>query len=204
MKNLVTMYKYCAGCLSHDHIWRTCVSTGKCKRCGDINHTLLHKPDNRPRSSGLKKVAKSKRGNRNRKSPPRTNNKGLRSSRNFARGSRSSNDRDSRRPSPFNALVPSRSRNLKSHQPREIPRSTTCGVLPSTSYTLTDSVLLKPTAVVNIVAHGRYITKRADIVPTAERTLISEKAVRRLGAKTIKVRRSERVLLVVRGNKNVR
>ena len=81
MKNLVTMYKYCAGCLSHDHIWRTCVSTGKCKRCGDINHTLLHKPDNRPRSSGLKKVAKSKRGNRNRKSPARTNNTGPRSSR---------------------------------------------------------------------------------------------------------------------------
>ena len=26
---LMTIYKYCAGCLSHDQTWRMCVCTGK-------------------------------------------------------------------------------------------------------------------------------------------------------------------------------
>ena len=73
--------------------------------------------------------------------------------------------------------------------PREISRSTARRLSPSTTYTLTDNVLLKPTAVVNIVAHGLYVTERAVIDPTAESTLITEKVVRRLGAKTIKVRK---------------
>ena len=65
---------------------------------------------------------------------------------------------------------------------------------------LTDSMLLKPNAVVNIVAHGWYITEREVIDPTAGRTLISENVLCRLGAKMMKIGRSDRVFLVVRCN----
>ena len=72
--------------------------------------------------------------------------------------------------------------------------------LPSTSYTLMDSIMLKPTAaIVNVVAHGRYVKERAVIDPSAQRSLFAEKVVRRLGAKTIRIGRSERVLLTIRG-----
>ena len=46
--------------------------------------------------------------------------------------------------------------------------------------------------------HGRCVMERSVIDYTANRTLIYEKVVRRLGAKTIKGGRSERVLLVAR------
>ena len=38
--------------------------------------------------------------------------------------------------------------------------------------------------------------------PSAEHTLIAEKVVHRLGAKTIRIRRSELVLLTIRDNYN--
>ena len=69
---LVTIYRYCAGYLSHDHTWRTCMSTGKCKYCGDMLHTMPHKPDTRPRSSSPKKIEKSKKSKRYRRSPAHT------------------------------------------------------------------------------------------------------------------------------------
>ena len=150
-----------------------------------MHDTLLHKSDNRPRWSGPKRIAKSKRRNHNRKSPSHTYNKDPRSSRNSARRPRSSNDRETRRPSPLNALVPSRSRNLKSHQPIEIFLSKTCRDSPSTSYTLTDSVLLTNCCGQHC---GTWTVRHG------------EGSVRRLGAKTMKVGRSERVLLVIIGN----
>lgn len=81
---LVVFYKYCAGCLSHDHTWRTCRSTGKCKRCSDMHHTLLHKPSSRHRWSGQNRIEHSKRVQRDARA------KGPSSSRNSAKGPSSS------------------------------------------------------------------------------------------------------------------
>ena len=81
---LLSIYKYCAGCLSHDHTWRICESTGRCKRCGDMHHTLLHKPGSIPRSSAQNDVAVVKRLKRGPRSSTRPKSKGPSSSQNSA------------------------------------------------------------------------------------------------------------------------
>lgn len=89
--------------------------------------------------------------------------------------------RESRRPSPSIALVHVRDRKLKSQQCNRRSRKKGVSALPPPSCALTGNVLLKPTAIVNLVTKGRYV-------------MVSGlwKIVRRLSTKTIKIGRNER------------
>ncbi|XP_065354391.1 uncharacterized protein LOC135948867 [Calliphora vicina] len=197
---IVSFYKYCAGCLSHDHTWRTCRSTGKCKRCGDMHHTLLHKPSSRPRTS-------RQNGNKNvkhlRKGPGASNRKterGPSSSQLPEEGPSSSNVQESERPSTCRALVPAGSRNIAL-----TPRKKSKGRSGSSSvsiplYQITEMIILKPTALIKIVANERYILERAVIDPSAEFSITSDEVVKRLNARTVKVGKTERCLITIRGN----
>ncbi|XP_065358592.1 uncharacterized protein LOC135952520 [Calliphora vicina] len=196
---LVSFYKYCAGCLSHDHTWRTCESTGKCKHCGDMHNTLLHKPNSRPRPSGQNDGKRVKRLRQESKakgpSSSRISAKGPSSSRVTSNRPSSSKGNGKERPSTSRALVPATSRRVPNDSNEE---PSTSRNLPS--YQINGNIILKPTAIIKIITKNRYILERALIDPTAECSVISHEVVRRLDAKTIRIGKSERCLKKIRGN----
>lgn len=201
---LVTIYKYCAGCLSHDHTWRTCESTGTCKRCGDSHHTLLHKSGKRPRSSAQKSV-KRLQGPSSSNRPQRG---GPSSSRDAARGPRSSDGHGSERPSSSQALVLSHSRNRKTPAQKKPAQSKSVtrrirNTVSLPTYSITESILLRPTAIIRIVSNERYVSERALIDPGSECSVISLEMVRRLGARTVRVGNKERCFLKIGGGHGI-
>lgn len=203
---LVSIYRYCAGCLSHDHTWRTCESTGTCKRCGDMHHTLLHKSGIRPSTSARKSVKRLTQGP---SSSNRPKGRGPRSSQGSARGPSSSNGRESERPSSSRALVPSYFKNdnpaqISRVQSKNVSRRRQAeGTVSLPTYHIQERILLKPTAIIKIVSSERYVTERVLIDPGSECSIISEDVVRRLGARTVRVGNKERCLLNIRGNHGI-
>lgn len=99
---VVSLYKHCSGCLSHDHTWRTCESQGKCRQCGDSHHTLLCEQEPlRNRVASSVRGPRSSRNDRQRgpRSSQATSNRRPRSSQDsHKRRPRSSQGADSRRP----------------------------------------------------------------------------------------------------------
>ncbi|XP_065370748.1 uncharacterized protein LOC135962783 [Calliphora vicina] len=67
-------------------------------------------------------------------------------------------------------------------------------------YQITEMIILKPTALIKIVANERYILERAVIDPSAEFSITSDEVVKRLNVRTVKVGKTERCLITIRGN----
>lgn len=202
---LVSIYKYCAGCLSHDHTWRTCESTGKCKRCGDLHHTLLHKPGSRLRSSSQKKSKdnkkiKIKRCNRGQSLSTRPKGRGPNLSQSSPGDTVLSSDMGCERPVLSRAVVPSQLGNFNRRAQSRKDSHRTHDIVALPNYHINQAIFLKPTAVVKMVSKDRYIFERALIDASAECSIVTEEVVRRLGARTVRVGRSERCLLTIRGN----
>ncbi|XP_065356164.1 uncharacterized protein LOC135950556 [Calliphora vicina] len=70
-------------------------------------------------------------------------------------------------------------------------------------YQINEMVMLRPTAVIQMVSGDRYVTERVLIDPGAECSIISEEVVRRLGTKTVRVGSKERCLITFRGNHGI-
>lgn len=208
---IISIYQHCAGCLGHDHTWRTCTSTGKCHKCGDMHHTLLHKPG--PRSS--REIARKRKARQHPSTSesiseneshssyrhrPRSSKalsqQGPSSSKSaLKKGPSSSRNSHSESKRLLNEVVPYRGRNA---QPYNRRKNQSSEVIPT--YTLQETVLLKPTAMVKIVCGDRYIHERALIDPTNEISIISESLARRMSQKIVKIGKKARCLLRLRGN----
>ncbi|XP_075167861.1 uncharacterized protein LOC142240024 [Haematobia irritans] len=209
---IVSIYRHCAGCLAHDHTWRICKSEGRCKKCGDMHHTLLHKPG--PRSSGIVVKSVVKRlGPRSSNPPdgPSSSNtiskSGPRSSEPSTNGPRSSTTKrrcilDDGKKFSLSPKEQSLSRdvvtytsdgkikNRSQHRRGE-------DLIPS--YSIQELVMLRPTAVVKIICGDRYIQERAVIDPASEKTIIAESLVRKMGQKVMRIGNQQKCLLQLRG-----
>ncbi|XP_075151474.1 uncharacterized protein LOC142225573 [Haematobia irritans] len=229
---IVSIYRHCAGCLAHDHTWRTCKSEGRCKKCGDMHHTMLHKPG--PRSSGgkvrsvIKRLGprsskpKSEHGpsssnSSSEKGPSSSNDsreKGPRSSCSSSSGKPMSSSSSMRNRQTAALVIKNDSGTEKSHRSQNasqdmVPyrsRYETKNRVrdqqieePSPMYTIKETVMLRPTAVVKIVRGDRYIYERAIIDPGADTTIIDESLVRRMGQKAIRVGNEYKCYLQLRG-----
>lgn len=199
---LVSIYKYCASCLSHDHTWRTCESKGKCKRCGDMHHSLLHRPSKRPSSSSSRKSKKLKRCHRGPSSSSRPKSRGPSSSQNSASGPRPSGGLGSDRPRSSRALVPFHSRNHEATaQNKKVERNRSeKAVYPLSTHQISEVVLLRSTAIIKIVTNSKYVIERALIDPGSENSVMTDEVVRRLRARIVRVGQTEKCLIVLRGN----
>ncbi|XP_065371002.1 uncharacterized protein LOC135963159 [Calliphora vicina] len=199
---LVSIYRYCAGCLAHDHTWRTCESTGRCGRCGDMHHTLLHK-EGRGTLSTHRRNQRHRRGTN---SSDRRESTEPSSSRSSTRDRRLTNGHESERPSTSQALVlrKNKDRNARRRRNRRtknaFKRSTVAGTVMGPPINVSGSVLLKPTAMVNIESNGRFISERAIIDANSEVSIISEEVARRISARRINVGDKEKCLIRIGGN----
>ncbi|XP_065366796.1 uncharacterized protein LOC135959710 [Calliphora vicina] len=128
-------------------------------------------------------------------SSSRISAKGPSSSRVTSNRPSSSKGNGKERPSTSRALVPATSRRVPNDSNEE---PSTSRNLPS--YQINGNIILKPTAIIKIITKNRYILERALIDPTAECSVISHEVVRRLDAKTIRIGKSERCLIKIRGN----
>lgn len=195
---LVSIYRYCAGCLSHDHTWRTCESTGKCKRCGDMHHTLLHK-GGRPSTSARKNTKRLRRGP---SSSNRHEKKGPSSSDNSVSGPRSPVGHDDERPSTSQALVLSSSKNRHT-RPREkskrSQRIVNKDIMTLPVLQIREAILLKPTAIIRLEAAGRFVNERVLIDPSAACSVVSDELVRRISGRRVRVANTERCFLKLGG-----
>ncbi|XP_059226021.1 uncharacterized protein LOC131998037 [Stomoxys calcitrans] len=211
---IISIYQHCAGCLAHDHTWRTCESTGKCRKCGDMHHTLLHKPG--PRSStvmayhdgarqGPQPSSKtpSKKGPRPSQSSHqhdgpsssrRATNRGPSSSRGN-RHKRPSSSQHAPKDKPAKEVVPFDERRRKPYKGKN---EMSTEVIPA--YCLRETILLKATAVIKIVCGDRYIHERAVIDPSIESSIVAESLVSRMGQRVVRVGNKTRCLLQIRGN----
>ncbi|XP_073823932.1 uncharacterized protein [Musca autumnalis] len=220
---MVSIYQHCAGCLGHDHTWRTCTSKGECKKCGDTHHTLLHKPGPSSSKDLVKKGADEKGPSSSRSQPkkgPRSSNSsdkpepshnGPSSSKNASqKGPSSSQASKQKGPSSSHAfkhasstksskessneMVPYNGRKSKSYRRKE--KSTE--LIPT--YSLRETILLKATAVVKIICGDRYIHERAVLDPSIESSIVAESLVQRMGQRVVRVGNKNRCLLQLRGN----
>ncbi|XP_046803800.1 uncharacterized protein LOC111689753 [Lucilia cuprina] len=186
---LVSIYRYCAGCLAHDHTWRTCESTSRCERCGDMHHTLLHKPN-------IRNISANKRTRHQR----RFNKDGRENS---SRGRRLDGGHESERPNTSQALVLSKTQDRNARRRRNkkfnaIKRSTVARTVYVPN--IHDSILLKPTVVLNIEAKGRFISVRAILDANSDISIISEEVANRISARRIHVDNKEKCLIKINGN----
>ncbi|XP_075162761.1 uncharacterized protein LOC142235393 [Haematobia irritans] len=187
---IVSIYRHCAGCLAHDHTWRTCKSEGRCKKCGDMHHTLLHKPGPSSSARVVKSVVKrlgprssqpkTGSGPRSSISPstsgPRSSNlssvagpssstEGNKIAKGSALNSRKrtrSPDRSRRNKHASQQVIPYKSRNVVKGGFQERRWG------PSTTYTIQETIMIRPTAMVKIVSGNRCVNERVLIDPGSE------------------------------------